>query len=61
MPLPIQLLTYIFPARYFVSMLKSIYLKGVGLEIIYVNFLFLLIYTAIMIILSNKRLKMRLN
>jgi ABC-2 type transport system permease protein len=61
MPLPIQLLTYVFPARYFVSMLKSIYLKGVGLEIIYVNFLFLCVYTLIMILLANKRLKLRLN
>ncbi|TCK62540.1 ABC transporter permease [Seleniivibrio woodruffii] len=61
MPLPIQALTYIFPARYFVSMLKSIYLKGVGLEIIYANFLFLCAYTLIMIVIANKRLKLRLN
>jgi len=61
MPMPIQLLTYIFPARYFVSMLKSIYLKGVGLEIIYANFLFLCVYTLIMVVAANKRLKLRLN
>lgn len=61
MPLPIQFLTYIFPARYFVAMLKSIYLKGVGIEIIYVNFLFLCAYTFIMIVAANKRLKLRLN
>lgn len=61
MPLPIQFLTYIFPARYFVAMLKSIYLKGVGIEIIYVNFLFLCVYTLIMIVAANRRLKLRLN
>ncbi|MGE4319146.1 MAG: ABC transporter permease [Deferribacterales bacterium] len=61
MPLPIRILTHVFPARYFVSMLKSIYLKGVGLEMIFLNFLFLLIYTALMILIANKRLKMRLN
>jgi ABC-2 type transport system permease protein len=61
MPLPIQFLTYIFPARYFVAMLKSIYLKGVGMEIIYMNFLFLCVYTLIMIVAANKRLKLRLN
>jgi len=61
MPLPIQFLTYIFPARYFVAMLKSIYLKGVGIEIIYVNFLFLCAYTLIMIVAANRRLKLRLN
>ena len=61
MPLPIRILTHVFPARYFVSMLKSIYLKGVGLEMIFLNFLFLLIYTGLMVLIANKRLKMRLN
>ena len=28
------MVTYIVPARYFVAILKGIYLKGVGLEII---------------------------
>ena len=31
MPKAIQILTYVIPARYFVSLLKGIYLKGVGL------------------------------
>lgn len=34
MPVPIQVITYIVPARYFVGALKAIYLKGVGLEVI---------------------------
>lgn len=34
MPPPIQLLTYLIPARYFVALLKGIYLKGIGLEIL---------------------------
>ena len=34
MPKPIQIVTYIVPARYFVAILKGIYLKGVGLEIL---------------------------
>jgi ABC-2 type transport system permease protein len=32
MPRPIQVVTYMIPARYFVALLKGIYLKGVGLE-----------------------------
>lgn len=32
MPLAIRLVTYAVPARYFVALLKGIYLKGVGLE-----------------------------
>ncbi len=34
MPRPIQWITYLVPARYFVTVLKGIYLKGVGLEIL---------------------------
>jgi len=30
MPTPIRILTYIVPARYFVTIVKSIFLKGVG-------------------------------
>ncbi|MBT8212311.1 MAG: ABC transporter permease, partial [Acidimicrobiia bacterium] len=34
MPRAIQVLTHVVPARYFVALLKGIYLKGVGLEIL---------------------------
>jgi len=61
MPIPIQILTHFFPARYFISMLRSIYLKGVGLEMMAANFAFLSIYAVIMIILANKKLKLRLD
>jgi ABC-2 type transport system permease protein len=34
MPRPIQIITYLIPARYFVALLKGIYLKGIGMEIL---------------------------
>ena len=34
MPRPIQVATHVVPARYFVSLLRGIYLKGVGLEVL---------------------------
>lgn len=34
MPTALQAVTYLIPARYFVALLKSIHLKGVGLEIL---------------------------
>lgn len=61
MPTPVRMLTYIFPARYFVAILKNIYMKGVGIEVIGVNLLCLCVYTVFMIIMANKRLKMRLD
>lgn len=34
MPRPIRVFTYLIPARYFVALLKGIYLKGTGLRIL---------------------------
>lgn len=61
MPLPIRILTHIFPARYFIAMLRSIYLKGVGLEMMLFNFSLLSLYAALMVFIANRALKLRLN
>ncbi|MBN2646016.1 MAG: ABC transporter permease [Desulfuromonadaceae bacterium] len=61
MPLPIRLLTYLFPARYFIAMLRSIYLKGVGLEMVLIHFALLSFYAALMVALANRALKLRLD
>lgn len=37
MPNAIQAITHLVPARYFVSLLKGIYLKGIGLELLLVE------------------------
>jgi ABC-2 type transport system permease protein len=60
MPAPIQLITYVVPARYFIALLKGIYLKGVGLEILWLNALLLSVYAAVMVILAMRTLKLRL-
>jgi ABC-2 type transport system permease protein len=35
MPRPVQLLTYLVPARYFLVIVRSIFLKGVGVEVLW--------------------------
>jgi len=60
MPMPIQCLTYIVPARYFIALLRGIYLKGIGLEILWLNALLLTIYALIMVALTNQRMKLKL-
>jgi ABC-2 type transport system permease protein len=60
MPKPIQVVTYIVPARYFVSILKGIYLKGVGLEILAWPALLLAVFTAAMLLLAIAKFKKRL-
>jgi len=60
MPLPIQCITYIVPARYFIALLRGIYMKGIGLEILWLDALLLSIYAVIMVLLANRRFKFKL-
>jgi ABC-2 type transport system permease protein len=60
MPEAIQVVTYIVPARYFIVILKGIYLKGVGLEILGTQVIFLVIYGGVMVFLANVKLKKKL-
>lgn len=55
MPVFLQVLSYIFPARYFVSALKGIYLKAVGLEILWPQLVYLLIFDLLIIRLASAR------
>lgn len=60
MPVPLQILTYIVPARYFIAILRGVYLKGIGLEILWTDTLFLVIYAALMIMLANRKFRFKL-
>ncbi len=60
MPLAIQIVTYLVPARYFVALLKGIYLKGVGLEVLAGEAFLLMVFAAGMIGLANWRFRKRL-
>jgi len=60
MPFPIQIITTVVPARYFITLIRGIYLKGIGLEIMWLNGVLLALYAGIMVLLSNKRMCLRL-
>ncbi|WP_300458215.1 ABC transporter permease [Desulfobacula sp.] len=60
MPMPIQCLTYIVPARYFIAILRGIYLKGIGLEILWLDAALLSLYAGIMILLAHRKFKFKL-
>ena len=57
MPYPIQLITYLFPIRYFLVMLRGILLKGVGITAVYPEALILLMYALVIIAASVLRFK----
>ncbi len=60
MPAVIQVVTYIVPARYFVTILKGIYLKGVGIGVLYVEVGLLLAYAAVVFLLATRKLRQKL-
>jgi len=61
MPLALQYITYIFPARYFVVILKSIFLKGSGLTKIAVDAALLAVFGIVVFTAANLRFKKRMD
>jgi ABC-2 type transport system permease protein len=60
MPKLIQFITYVFPSRYIVSILKGIFSKGIGLEILWWEGLLLAVYASAMIIWALKKFEKRI-
>jgi ABC-2 type transport system permease protein len=61
MPVPLQAITYIIPARYFVTILKGIFLKGVSLEYLILEALLLIVYGIVVFTLSVKKFHKRID
>lgn len=60
MPAAIQVFTYIVPARYFMTLLKAIFLKGVGWRVLWVELLFLFMYAAIVFAIASKKARQKI-
>jgi ABC-2 type transport system permease protein len=58
MPWLIQKLSYILPARYLITILRGIYLKGIGLEILLVNAVLLAVYMMLMIVWAHAKMRL---
>ena len=60
MPEPMQYITYIIPLRYFLIIIRGIFLKGIGLEILWPQALALLAFGVTVLTLSAMRFRKRL-
>ncbi|MBI3210282.1 MAG: ABC transporter permease [Candidatus Solibacter usitatus] len=60
MPLIPRLISYVIPARYFVAMMKGIFQKGVGLEILWAELAFLLLYATVVFFFLTRKLRMKI-
>jgi ABC-2 type transport system permease protein len=57
MPAPIRAITYLVPARYFLVALRSIVLKGAGIQVFWTQLLALAVYAGFMLTMASRRLK----
>ncbi len=60
MPIALQVITFIVPARYFVDILRGLFLQGVGLSVLWPEFLALVLYAVLILNLAGKRFSKRL-
>lgn len=60
MPPVIQVITHIIPARYVVTIMKGVFLKGVGLEVLWPELGFLALYAAIIFLLATRKMNQKL-
>jgi len=60
MPKFIQAVTYLIPARYFIVILRGIYLKAVGLKVLWPETLALFIFTFLAAMLAIRKFKKRI-
>lgn len=57
MPVPIQMFTFLVPARYFITLLKGIFLKGVGLEVLGIEVALLTVFATLVFLTATRRIK----
>ena len=60
MPLPLRIFTHVIPARYFVTILRGIYLKGVGLTILWGEALFLALFGTLVFVLAVRKFRKKI-
>jgi len=60
MPWVIRILTHVIPARYVVTILKGIFLKGVGFGVLWGELGFLALYAAVVFALATRKLNRKL-
>ncbi|HEV2444771.1 MAG TPA: ABC transporter permease [Candidatus Sulfopaludibacter sp.] len=60
MPWIIRVITHIVPARYVVTTMKGIFLKGVGLEVLWGELGFLMLYAAIVFLAAVRKVNQKL-
>jgi ABC-2 type transport system permease protein len=59
MPVAIQAITYIVPSRYFVTILKGVFLKGVGIDVLWGELVFLFVFASAVFFITTRKLRQK--
>jgi ABC-2 type transport system permease protein len=57
MPLPLRVFTLIVPARYFITVTRGIFLKGVGIDVLWAQGLAMVIFAVVGLTLATRTFK----
>jgi len=60
MPVPIQIITHVVPARYFVTIVRGIFLKGIGLRLLWGQLLFLAVFSCLVFWMAERKMRQKL-
>ncbi|HXM42297.1 MAG TPA: ABC transporter permease [Bryobacteraceae bacterium] len=60
MPVPIQVITRAFPARYFVTIVRGIFLKGIGLNLLWPQVVFLAVFSILVFWAAERRMRQKI-
>jgi len=60
MPLVIQIISYFFPSRYFIAILRGLFLKGVGLQVFWLEALLLALYALGIFAAASRKLRQKI-
>jgi ABC-2 type transport system permease protein len=60
MPMPIQVITHVVPARYFVTIVRGIFLKGIGLTLLWGQVAFLVAFSILVFWAAERKMRQKL-
>ena len=59
MPRVIQVISLIVPARYFMEVSRGIFLKGIGIQLLWFNLLLLIAYAVVVFYFATRKLRQK--
>ena len=60
MPQVLQAISRVIPARYFITILKGIYLKGVGIKVLYLETIYLTVFAILVLAAAHLKFKKKM-